>query len=130
MATSYAQVFEELEGEDKTELKTNEPDWTCGFPVGTPPQFPGGEDSLKAFLHRNLIFPLTDTCGGFEKIWIGFSVEVSGKVSQVHVIKGTCIAFTQEILRVFSFMPDWIPAVEFGKSVEVKFRLPITFSRK
>jgi hypothetical protein len=126
----HCQTFEDIELEDKSELKTDLGGWTCYLPLAIPPEYPGGQDSLNAFLYRNLTYPKTDTCGGYDKIWVGFLVEVTGKISEVQILNGSCTVYINEVLRVFSFMPYCIPGKESGKNVQVRFQMPIIFSRK
>src|SRR5690349_611150 len=51
------------------------------------PEFPGGSDSLEAFLHNNLIYPEKAKKEHIEgKVYVGFKVSRTGKIIDPKVI--------------------------------------------
>jgi TonB family protein len=91
-------------------------------------EFPGGSDSLQAFLNRNLTYPLkakTDRISG--KVYVSFVVSMEGKIVDSKVISGITPELDQEALRVIALMPDWKPGTASGNPVKVQYILPIDF---
>ncbi len=123
----HTQVFIEIEGEDKSELRGTNIRGGCPIPIL--PEYPGGIDSLHAFLNRNLTLPKPDTCQE-EKIWIVFTIDSTGQVVDISSVRGGCKAYIDEAIRVFSIMPKWIPGKSSGKPTKVQYRLPIIFKKE
>ena len=78
------------------------------------PQFPGGDDSLAAFLHRNIKYP-PETKGKKinDTVFVGFTVDREGNISNLTAkLKGNYPdeAIRKEVLRVVKLMPKWKPA--------------------
>jgi protein TonB len=123
-----SQHFEEIPGEDKSELKT--------IPIEgyypTPeiyPQFIGGETALDAFRKTNLNLACMDSCGE-GRSWIGFTIDTIGRLTNVELLRGFCKKCDDEALRVVSMMPDWEPGYIYGKKNSCKFRFPIIFKKE
>lgn len=92
------------------------------------PEFPGGDDSLEAFLVREIKYPpnarnmsVTGT------VYVGFVVMKSGEISDVKVLRGIGSGCDEEAVRVVKLMPKWKPGEQEGKKVDVKYNLPIKF---
>ena len=51
-----------------------------------------------------------------------------GTLSQAKVIRGVDPLLDEEALRVVKEMPKWTPGIVDGKTVKVKFTVPIMFS--
>lgn len=97
-------------------------------PIQIDPQFPGGSDSMYAFIARNYRIP--NKCYGVKgTIWVRFVVERDGTVSNVEVIRGLCKEFDEEALRVVRMMPRWIPCRFAGSETPTRtsYNLPIKF---
>lgn len=89
-------------------------------------QFPGGPDSLKSFMEKNLILPPSQDC--FEgSVIVRFIVEKDGSISDVKVIRSIEPLVDDEAVRVVRSMPKWIPAEKDGKAVRSRFMLPVKF---
>ncbi|MDD5507471.1 MAG: TonB family protein [Bacteroidales bacterium] len=92
------------------------------------PVFPGGDDSLSAFLRRNLHYPQEALALGTEgTVYLTFVVEKDGAVSDVRVRRGLSEACNQEAIRVVSSMPRWIPGQQGNTPVRVQYNLTIHF---
>ncbi|WP_419701408.1 energy transducer TonB [Mucilaginibacter sp. NFX135] len=93
----------------------------------SPPQFPGGQDSLASFLARNLRYPEReiDVRG---KVIIQFTVTKTGEIKQSRIIRKLYESVDAEALRVIKLMPKWIPAYIKGKPVEMIYTMPINFT--
>lgn len=92
------------------------------------PSFPGGQDSLKVFIARNLCWP-----EGYEenniqgRVICEFTVEKDGTCTGFKVMRSLHPAFDEEALRVLRLMPKWIPGRDNGKSFRSNYVIPITF---
>lgn len=90
------------------------------------PQFPGGVDSLKSFLKRNLKYPTSHCAPGI--VYVQFTVDSTGVITNPKIIKGVCEAYDNEVLRVISIMPKMIPAYGKGnRPMSLQWNLPIKF---
>lgn len=91
------------------------------------PSFPGGQDSLVAYIKRNLRYP--DSTSDEGKVFIGFVITKTGHITQAKVLKGVNSTLDAEALRVVRQMPRWIQPYR-QHPIEVSYTIPITFSRK
>lgn len=93
------------------------------------PQFPGGLDSLYAFLSRNIVYPEKAKSNNIQgRVYVSFVVEKDGSISSIKVIRDIGDGCGQEVVRVLRLMPKWIPAMEKGVPVRCSFCLPVAFS--
>ncbi len=90
------------------------------------PEFPGGADSLKIYLDKNVQYPFSDYKAE-GKVYVQFIINEDGSVSDAVVKKGMGSAFDIEALRVVMEMPNWKPGTVDGKAVKVEYTLPIKF---
>ena len=91
-------------------------------------QFPGGPDSLKSFLQKNLHYPQEVQDEGIEGVVVvQFIVEKDGSISDAKAIRSVDSLLDTEVLRVVQSMPKWIPAEMDGKAVRSIFKLPVRF---
>ena len=95
------------------------------------PEFPGGLDSLKAFIERNLVYPQLAKDQKIEgKVYVTFIVEKDGSISNVKVLRDIGGGCGAEATRVVMKMPKWKPGRQRGKAVRVQYNLPIEFKLK
>lgn len=95
----------------------------------TMPEFPGGQDSLKAYIRRNLRYPDTaDKYAG--RVVVSIVVDADGSVTDAKIMRGLAPAYDAEALRVVQSMPKWKPGEQSGKKVSVKYVLPVVFGDK
>ncbi|HEY6160943.1 MAG TPA: energy transducer TonB, partial [Bacteroidia bacterium] len=93
--------------------------------------FPGGMTELYRFLQMNIHYPQKERDQGIQgKVFITFVIEKDGSISDVTVIKGVPggKALDDEAMRVIKMMPNWNPGRQDGKTVRVKYALPIKFT--
>lgn len=98
-------------------------------PIEIGPQFPGGIDSMYAFIARN--FRLPQKCGGKKgTIWVRFDIERDGTVSNAEVMRGLGNEYDEEALRVVRMMPRWIPSRFAGSETPIRsqYVVPIRFN--
>jgi len=93
------------------------------------PQFPGGDDSLRAHLRKELKYPLINRDEDIQgTVYVTFVVAKTGDITNVKVLRGIGGGFDEEAVRVVKSMPRWIPGKQNGVAVAVQFNLPIKFS--
>lgn len=111
---------------DTAEVKTGK-EFPC-IPE-TFPQFPGGHIALFEYLSKNIKFPKSKENEDVKvRVVTTFTVEKDGSITDAKIVRSQGEAFDNEALRVINGMPKWIPGMQNGKAVSVKYTLPITFS--
>lgn len=111
---------------DTAEVKTGK-EFPC-IPE-TFPQFPGGHIALFEYLSKNIKFPKSKENEDVKvRVVTTFTVEKDGSITDAKIVRSQGEAFDNEALRVINGMPKWIPGMQNGKAVSVKYLLPITFS--
>jgi protein TonB len=92
------------------------------------PEFPGGVDSMKTFLRREIVYPKVALENGITgTVLVEFIVEKDGRVTNGKVKVPLYSDCDAEALRVVMSMPKWKPAKNMGKPVRCYFQIPITF---
>ncbi len=93
-----------------------------------PPEFPGGPDSLHAYLARTIQYPQDardkDISG---TVLAEFVVEKDGRVGQVTIKVPLFPSCDEEVVRVLQQMPLWKPATNQGQPIRCFFAVPVTF---
>jgi hypothetical protein len=88
-------------------------------------QFPGGKDSLTKFLNKNFTYQHKGLCSYPGSIYVEFTVEENGDITNIKYVKPTEVDVYRETMRVLKLMPKWEPARENGKVIKTIVRLPI-----
>lgn len=92
------------------------------------PVFPGGLDSLKYYLRKNIKYPTPCRQQGIQgRVIVQFVVNIDGTIADAKVVKPANVFLDREALRVVNAMPKWKPGIKNSKKVRVQFTLPITF---
>ena len=92
------------------------------------PEFPGGTDSMFAFIQRNIRYPEEAKRSGIEgRVFVTFVIEKDGQVSNAKILRDIGGGCGEEALRVVNSMPKWKPGTQRGNPVRVQFNLPIMF---
>lgn len=92
------------------------------------PSFPGGREELFKYLAYNVRYPIDAAKNKIEgRVLVTFVVEHDGSISNVNVVNSVYPSLDKEAIRVVSEMPKWIPGKANGKTVRVKYTIPITF---
>ena len=96
--------------------------------VGQQPSFPGGREELFKYLTYNVKYPIDAAKNKIEgRVLVTFVVEHDGSISNVDVANSVYPSLDKESIRVVSGMSKWIPGKVNGKTVRVKYTIPITF---
>lgn len=92
------------------------------------PTFPGGTAKLMKYIASHLRYPTISQENGVEgRITCQFVVGSDGKVRDVKVLRSLDPYCDQEAIRVLLSLPQWIPGMQNGRAVDVKYTLPIVF---
>ena len=115
---------------DTLSLTTTQKDGSKVFGMAdeTMPSFRGGQQGLTEYIKANLRHPSgSDAASG--RVVVTFTIEPDGSISNPKVSKSLNEACDQEALRLVKDMPKWIPGRQNGKSIPVKYALPIDFGK-
>ena len=100
-------------------------------PVETPPQFPGGEDSLYSFIYSNLRYPQEAIDNGIEgRVYITFVVEKDGSITGIKILRDIGYGCGEEAMRIVRMMPKWTPGKHLGNIIRIQYNMPIRFEFK
>ena len=94
------------------------------------PEYPGGDGELFSFLRKNINYPIKERDNGIQgKVFITFIIDKDGSVTDVALYKGLIggPGCDKEAMRVIKMMPKWQPGMQNGKTVKVRYILPIMF---
>jgi TonB family protein len=92
------------------------------------PEFPGGKDAMEAWIAANLKYPAAAAKNKITgKVVVSFTVSKTGKVKNVVVSRSASPLLNAEAIRIISSMPDWKPATQAGKQVDVQYKVPVEF---
>jgi periplasmic protein TonB len=97
------------------------------------PAFPGGERAMMTFIQTNLKYPQSAVEAGKRGIaYISLVINEDGSITDFVIEKevGNCPECTQEALRIVRLMPNFIPGMDKGTAVKVRFFVPIRFILK
>lgn len=110
-------------------LTLTRPDSTMEiFDVTRPPSFPGGESAMLNFLATTIQYPEQARSNNIQgTVAVTFVVDKEGKVSNGTIIRDIGAGCGEEVLRVLTLMPAWIPGEVDGMPVKVRFTLPVRF---
>lgn len=95
------------------------------------PSFPGGMDSLYAWLERNIRYPKEAKDNNINgKVFVTFVVEPDGRITNIKLLRDIGGGCGAEAIRLVKAMPRWNPGKEKGNPARVQFNLPINFTLK
>ena len=96
------------------------------------PSFEGGENGLYQYLAENIVYPEEARDNGIVgKVFVGFTVEKDGSVSDINILRDIGYGCGEECVRVVRGMSGkWHPGKVGGRPVRSKFTLPINFNLK
>lgn len=92
--------------------------------VDKKPDFKGGMETFFKFIAKNFRVPHEEGLKG--KIIVEFIIEKDGSISKFHVNQDIGYGTAEEIARVFTKCPNWLPGTKDGKAVRTLYNLPIT----
>ena len=85
-------------------------------------------EELFKYLTYNVKYPIDAAKNKIEgRVLVTFVVEHDGSISNVDVANSVYPSLDKESIRVVCGMSKWIPGKVNGKTVRVKYTIPITF---
>jgi TonB family protein len=97
------------------------------------PEYPGGNAEMMKFISKNFNYSLANleqNTLSATKIYVQFTVNRDGVIKDVKVLKGINDELNKEAIRVVKAMPKWKPGKQNGKTVSVKYTIPIQVDLK
>ncbi len=92
------------------------------------PAFPGGPQAMMQFIKDNLKYPQIAKENGIQgRVILQFVVDETGKVIDPKVIRSIDPSLDTEAIRLVLSMPRWIPGMQDGKAVAVRYTIPVIF---
>lgn len=121
--------------EAKAAMTTDMEESASGDPVFTVvevmPEYPGGDAELLKFISSNVKYPASSKEKGEQgRVICSFIVNKDGSVSDYKIVRSISAELDAEAIRVLKMMPRWTPGKQNGKSVAVKYTVPVTFRLK
>ncbi|MFC3561808.1 TonB family protein [Pedobacter jamesrossensis] len=93
------------------------------------PDFPGGMKKFYEYLGKNIKYPITAQDNNVQgKVFLCFTVERDGELSDIQVIRGLGSGLDEEALRVIKESPKWNPGIQNGRPVRVKYNIQVNFT--
>lgn len=92
----------------------------------TQPEFKGGINAMYKYVTDNFEYPEEASKRWISgKVEVEFTIEKSGDVTYVGILKGIDEMVDAEVLRLLKGMPRWTPATRNGVPVRYKVSMPI-----
>ena len=92
--------------------------------------YPGGENGMNTFIHKNIDYPMAAIKSGKEgNVTVRFTVNADGSVSNVKVVKGLEPSIDAEAVKVVSKMKGWTPAMKGDKAVPMEYEVKCNFQK-
>ncbi len=80
-------------------------------------------------LSQTIKYPVRAVETGIEgRVFVEFTVDTAGRVTDAKVIRGVDPVLDEEALRVIQSAPNWEPDKQRGIPVNVSFVIPVEFS--
>ncbi|WP_285010341.1 M56 family metallopeptidase [Pedobacter faecalis] len=93
------------------------------------PTYPGGFEQFYEWVQKTIVFPeeaKRNSVNG--RVYLSFVVEKDGTLTDIKVERKLGYGTDEEAMRVLSNSQKWIPGMQNGEVVRVKFNIPILFS--
>ena len=92
------------------------------------PEFVGGEEALTEWIENNISYPMMAEVYSIEgKVVVTFDINEDGSVGNVQLESAADPIFADEVVSRIEKMPQWIPGMQNGRYVKVRYTLPISF---
>jgi protein TonB len=91
--------------------------------------FQGGDvNQFRIWVMQNILYPeKAAELAIFGKVIVEFCVNSRGKVVDIQCTRSLDPLIDNEVVRVVSLSPDWVPAKQGGRPVKTKFTIPVNF---
>jgi protein TonB len=95
------------------------------------PQFPGGNIALQEYMENNLRYPAKAPEAKISgKVLVRILVEKNGDISESKILLGLNERCNEEVLRLISTFPKWIPGSQDGRLLRTYTQLVVKFNLK
>lgn len=93
------------------------------------PLFMGGDaNTFSKWVTDNMVYPEIARENGVQgRVYVEFTVNADGSVSNVKILRGLDAALDKEAMRVISMSPKWTPGRQRDKAVKVSYKFPVLF---
>jgi protein TonB len=99
------------------------------FIVENMPEFPGGENEMRRFIAKNVVYPDIAVENGISgKVIVSFVVNKTGKPTNIKIVRGVDPLLDKEAKTVITKMPNFKPGLQRGKPVNVSYIVPVSFA--
>lgn len=93
------------------------------------PTYPGGMDKFYKYLAKAIRYPAMAQDNNIQgKVFVSFIIEKNGSLTDIRIQKELGYGTDEEAIRVLKSSPKWMPGIQNGKAVRVKYNIPISFS--
>ncbi|MFC3561525.1 energy transducer TonB [Pedobacter jamesrossensis] len=93
------------------------------------PDFPGGMKKFYEYLGKAIKYPPMAQENNVQgKVFLSFVVERNGELTDISVIRGPGSGTNEEAVRVLKASPRWVPGIQNGKPVRVKYNIQVNFT--
>ena len=94
------------------------------------PELPtgGGTAGIVAAIQKSVRYPSLALRNQVEgKVFVSFTVDSKGDVTDVKIVKGLGSGLDEETMRAIKTLPRFIPGKQNGRDVSVSFTVPVTY---
>jgi len=99
--------------------------------IGHQPEFKGGIAEFYKYLSRNYKFPSEAQRNRVNgRLYISFVVEKDGSLTDYEFKNNLGYGTQEEAVRVLNECPKWIPGVQHGIPVRVKYNININLAQR
>ena len=89
----------------------------------------GGQEAFYNYLSKKIVYPATDRESNISgKVWVSVIVEKDGKLTHITAVKGPSSTLKMEAVKAIKTAPKWRPATINGKTVRLKYLIPVNFT--
>ncbi|RZK45599.1 MAG: energy transducer TonB, partial [Pedobacter sp.] len=93
------------------------------------PAYPGGEAAFREYIRKSVKYPpLAMETNLQGTVYVGFTVEKDGSLTNVVVERKVGGGLDEEAMRVVRASKRWTPGIQNGRPVRVKYNVPVKFS--
>ena len=93
------------------------------------PEFVGGEEALDEWIENNISYPLAAQIFSIEgRVVVKFDINEDGSIGEILVEEAADPVLADEVVSRLEMMPQWIPGMQNGRNVKVRYTLPIYFT--
>jgi len=93
------------------------------------PEFPGGIRKFYEYVGKTIKYPALAQENNVQgKVFLSFTVETDGSLTDVKITRGLGSGTDEEALRVIKSSPKWNPGIKDGGAVRVRYNLNVNFT--